>query len=95
MRFCGIVLLEPRPCAKGSQTSLCGGMPVGGSFSRGAVNAEAGARTRAAGARAALLMALTMLLLSAPLAWLPKAVLAASIVMAVLSVVEWRAFAEA
>ncbi len=71
------------------------GMPVGGSFSRGALNAEAGARTRAAGAWAALLMALAMLLLTAPLAWLPRAVLAASIVIAVLGVVEWRAFAEA
>ena len=71
------------------------GMPIGGSFSRGALNAEAGARTRAAGAWAALLMALAMLLLTAPLAWLPRAVLAASIVIAVMGVVEWRAFAEA
>ncbi len=71
------------------------GMPIGGSFSRGALNAEAGARTRAAGLWAALLMALAMLLLTAPLAWLPRAVLAASIVIAVLGVVEWRAFAEA
>ncbi|MFT3954136.1 MAG: SulP family inorganic anion transporter [Piscinibacter sp.] len=71
------------------------GMPIGGSFSRGALNAEAGARTRAAGAWTALLMALAMLLLAAPLAWLPRAVLAASIVIAVLGVVEWRAFAEA
>ncbi len=71
------------------------GMPIGGSFSRGAINAEAGARTRAAGAWAALLMALAMLLLAAPLGWLPRAVLAASIVVAVLGVVEWRAFAEA
>lgn len=71
------------------------GMPIGGSFSRGALNAEAGARTRMAGAWAALLMALAMLLLAAPLGWLPRAVLAASIVIAVLGVVEWRAFAEA
>lgn len=71
------------------------GMPIGGSFSRGALNAEAGARTRMAGAWAAVLMALAMLLLTAPLAWLPRAVLAASIVVAVLGVVEWRAFAEA
>lgn len=71
------------------------GMPIGGSFSRGALNAEAGARTRAAGAWAALMMALAMLLLTAPLAWLPRAVLAASIVIAVMGVVEWRAFAEA
>jgi sulfate permease, SulP family len=75
--------------------ALCAGMPVGGSFSRGAVNAEAGARTRASGVWAAGFMALAMLLLAAPLACLPRAVLAASIVIAVLGVVEWRAFAEA
>ena len=82
--------------AAADQVSACSsGMPIGGSFSRGALNAEAGARTRAAGAWAALLMALAMLLLTVPLAWLPRAVLAASIVIAVLGVVEWRAFAEA
>ena len=75
--------------------SLGAGMPVGGSFSRGALNAEAGARTRAAGAFAALFMALAMLLVATPLALLPKAVLAATIVVAVLGVIEWRAFAEA
>lgn len=75
--------------------SVCAGMPVGGSFSRGALNAEAGARTRAAGAFAAVFMALAMLLLAGALAWLPKAVLAATIIVAVLGVVEWRAFAEA
>jgi SulP family sulfate permease len=75
--------------------SVCAGMPVGGSFSRGALNAEAGARTRAAGAWTALFMALAVLLLAAPLAWLPQAVLAATIIVAVLGVAEWRAFAEA
>jgi len=75
--------------------ACCAGMPVGGSFSRGAVAAEAGARTRASGAWAALLMALAVWLFAAPLGWLPRAVLAASIVTAVLGVVEWRAFAEA
>jgi SulP family sulfate permease len=74
--------------------SLGAGMPVGGSFSRGALNAEAGARTRMAGAFAALFMALAMLLVATPLALLPKAVLAATIVVAVLGVIEWRAFAE-
>jgi SulP family sulfate permease len=75
--------------------SVAAGMPVGGSFSRGALAAEAGARTRAAGAWAALFMALAMLLLATPLAWLPKAVLAATIMVAVLGVIEWRAFGEA
>ncbi len=71
------------------------GMPVSGSFSRGALAAAAGARTRAAGAWAALFMALAMLLLAAPLALLPRAVLAASIVVAVLTVIEWQGFAQA
>jgi SulP family sulfate permease len=72
-----------------------GGMPVGGSFSRSAVNAEAGARTRWAGVWMALFVALAMWLLAGPLGELPRAVLAATIVIAVMSMVEWRAFAEA
>lgn len=74
---------------------LGAGMPVGGSFSRTAVNAESGARSRAAGALAALFMGVAMLVASGPLALLPRAVLAATIVIAVLSVVDWRAFGEA
>ncbi|HET7792505.1 MAG TPA: SulP family inorganic anion transporter [Rhizobacter sp.] len=71
------------------------GMPVGGSFSRSAVNADAGARTRMAGVWAALFMALAVLLLAVPLAWLPRAVLAASIVLPVLASAEWGAFGRA
>lgn len=74
---------------------VSGGMPVGGSFSRSAVNAEAGARTRMAGVWTALFLALAVLLLAAPLAWLPRAVLAASIVVPVLAVAEWGAFVRA
>jgi SulP family sulfate permease len=74
---------------------LGAGMPVGGSFSRTAVNADAGARTRAAGALAALLMAVAMLLLAGALEHLPRAVLAATIMIAVLTVIDWNAFAEA
>jgi SulP family sulfate permease len=71
------------------------GMPVGGSFSRSAVNADAGARTRMAGVWAAFAMGLGVLLLAAPLAWLPRAVLAASIVLPVLASAEWSAFGRA
>ncbi|HZE92531.1 MAG TPA: STAS domain-containing protein, partial [Rhizobacter sp.] len=53
------------------------------------------ARTRAAGAWAALFMLMAMLLLATPLAHLPRAVLAATIVLAVLARVEWQAFADA
>lgn len=71
---------------------VAGGMPVGGSFSRSALNVEAGARTRWAGAWTALLLMLAALLLAAPLSWLPRAVLAASIVVPVLAAAEWKAF---
>jgi SulP family sulfate permease len=74
---------------------VSGGMPVGGSFSRSALNADAGARTRWAGAWTALLLALAALLLAAPLAWLPRAVLAATIVVPVLAAAEWKAFGQA
>ena len=76
-------------------SSLSGGMPVGGSFSRSAVNAEAGARTRMAGVWAAVFMALAVLLVSAPLALLPRAVLAASIVVPVWGLIEWGSFGRA
>jgi SulP family sulfate permease len=65
--------------------AVSGGMPVAGSFSRSVVNADAGSKTRMAGAFTAALMALAMLLLARPLAWLPDAVLAATIIVAVLS----------
>ncbi|MEY4562666.1 MAG: hypothetical protein RLZZ618_1943 [Pseudomonadota bacterium] len=74
---------------------LGGGMPVGGSLARTALNADAGVRTRMAGVWTALVMALVMALLAAPLAWLPKSVLAATIILAVASTIEWRAFGEA
>lgn len=71
---------------------LSSGMPVGGSFSRSALNADAGARTRWAGAWTALFLAMAALLLAAPLAWLPRTVLAATIVVPVLAAAEWKAF---
>lgn len=72
-----------------------GGMVVGGSFSRSAVNADAGARTRMAGVWTALFLALAVVALAGPLAWLPRAVLAASIVVPVLAAAEWGAFGRA
>lgn len=72
-----------------------GGMPVAGSFSRSAVTAEAGARTRMVGVWAALLLAAGMALFAGPLAMLPRAVLAATILIAVMAMAEWSAFGEA
>ncbi|MDN3918992.1 SulP family inorganic anion transporter [Roseateles violae] len=72
-----------------------GGMPVAGSFSRSVLLHDAGSRTRASGAFIAVFMALAMLLLAAPLAWLPKAVLAATIMVAVLSGLRFEPYRDA
>lgn len=72
------------------------GFPVTGGFSRSVVNFEAGARTPAAGIYTAMGMALAVLFLTPALAYLPKATLAATIVVAVLSLIDlsilWRAW---
>jgi len=61
------------------------GMPVAASFSRSVLLHDAGSRSRMSGVFVAGFMGLAMLLLAGPLAWLPKAVLAATIIVAVLS----------
>lgn len=75
--------------------ALSAGMPVGGSFSRSVLNLDAGSRTRMAGAFTAVLIGLAMLLLGKPLAQLPTAVLSATIVVAVLAVLDLRPYGEA
>ena len=60
-----------------------GGSPVSGGFSRSVVNFEAGAATPLAGAFTAVGIAVATLTLTAPLAFLPKATLAATIIVAV------------
>ena len=64
---------------------LSGGMPVAGSFSRSILLHDAGSKTRWTMVFIAGLMGLAMWLLATPLAYLPKAVLAATIMVAVLS----------
>ncbi|MET0336051.1 MAG: SulP family inorganic anion transporter [Rhizobacter sp.] len=81
--------------AANAVAGLSGGMPVGGSISRSALNAEAGARTRWAGVWTALFFAIAVLLFATPVAWLPRAVLAASIVVPVIAAAEWGAYARA
>lgn len=68
--------------------SLTGGFPVTGGFARSVVNFDAGAETPAAGAFTALGLALAALFLTPLIAYLPKATLAATIVVAVLSLVD-------
>lgn len=73
--------------------ALSGGLPVTGGFSRSVVNFDAGARTPAAGAFTALGIALATLLLTPLLMYLPKATLAATIIVAVLALVDLGALA--
>ncbi|KKB76335.1 sulfate:proton symporter [Devosia limi DSM 17137] len=68
---------------------LGGGYPVTGGFARSVVNFDAGASTPAAGAFTAIGIAGATLLLTPFLALLPKATLAATIVIAVLTLVDF------
>lgn len=74
--------------AANMSSSLTGGFPVTGGFSRSVVNFDAGAQTPAAGVFTAVGILLTSLLLTPALYFLPKATLAATIVVAVLSLVD-------
>ncbi|WP_444958167.1 SulP family inorganic anion transporter [Microbulbifer sp. ZKSA002] len=66
-----------------------GGFPVSGGFSRSVVNADAGAQTQFASLFAAIGIGFTALFLTSPLYFLPKATLAATIIVAVLSLVDF------
>jgi SulP family sulfate permease len=68
--------------------ALSGGFPVTGGLARSVVNFEAGAETPAAGAYTAVGIALVTLFLTPLLFFLPKATLAATIVVAVLALVD-------
>ena len=68
--------------------AVSGGYPVTGGFSRSVVNFDAGAETPAAGAFTAIGILIAALLLTPLLHFLPKATLAATIVVAVLSLVD-------
>jgi SulP family sulfate permease len=70
---------------------LAGAIPVAGGFARSIVNFDAGARTPAAGAFAAIGIGLTALFLTPLLRDLPRAALAATIIVAVLSLVDLKA----
>ncbi len=70
--------------------AFSGGLPVAASFSRSAISLESGARTPLVGVFTALLMLLVLLGLSPLLQQLPQVVLATSILVAVLSLVDLR-----
>jgi SulP family sulfate permease len=73
-------------------SALSSGFPVTGGFARSVVNFGAGAETPAAGAYAAVGIALATLYLTPYLADLPQATLAATIIVAVLSLVDFSVF---
>ena len=68
--------------------AFSGGFPVTGGFARSVVNADAGAETPAAGAFTAVGILLAAMYLTPLLYFLPKATLAATIIIAVLSLVD-------
>lgn len=68
--------------------SLTGGFPVTGGFARSVVNFDAGAQTPAAGIYTAMGLTLAALFLTPALYYLPQATLAATIIVAVLSLVD-------
>jgi SulP family sulfate permease len=70
-------------------SALSGGYPVTGGFARSVVNFDAGAETPAAGAFTAIGIGLAALFLTPLLFFLPKATLAATIIVAVLSLVDF------
>ncbi|EKF75763.1 sulfate transporter [Alcanivorax hongdengensis A-11-3] len=72
-------------------SAFSGGFPVTGGFSRSVVNFDAGAQTPMAGVFTALGIALTALFLTGWFTYLPKATLAATIMVAVLTLVDLRA----
>ena len=74
--------------ASNISSGLSGGYPVTGGFARSVVNFDAGAQTPAAGAFTAVGLLLAALMLTPLLYFLPKATLAATIIVAVLSLVD-------
>lgn len=72
-------------------SAASGGFPVTGGFSRSVVNFDAGAATPAAGALTAIGIALAAIFLTPLIYFLPKATLAATIIVAVLSLVDFQA----
>lgn len=71
-------------------SGLGGGFPVTGGFSRSVVNFDAGAQTPLAGVFTAVMIALTALFLTPLFEYLPRAVLAATVIVAVLSLVDFK-----
>ena len=78
--------------ASNLSAAFTGGFPVTGGFARSVVNFDAGAVTPAAGVFTAVGITLASLLLTPALYYLPQATLAATIIVAVLSLVDLSIF---
>lgn len=76
-------------------SALSGGYPVTGGFARSVVNFAAGANTPLAGVASAALMALVIATMTGTFYYLPHAVLAATIIVAVVSLVDFATLKEA
>ena len=73
-------------------TSFMGCYPVGGSFSRTAVNSQAGIRTPLGSAFAAVVVGLALLVATGAFVYIPQAALAAVIMSAVVSIIDFDIF---
>ena len=76
-------------------SALSGGYPVTGGFARSVVNFSAGANTPAAGVISAVLMAIVISAFTGWFFYLPVSVLAATIIVAVLGLLDWHTLREA
>ncbi|APW41172.1 SulP family inorganic anion transporter [Rhodoferax saidenbachensis] len=76
-------------------SALSGGYPVTGGFARSVVNFAAGAHTPLAGVVSAALMAVVIAFMTGAFYYLPHAVLAATIIVAVVSLVDFETLREA
>ncbi|WP_166268242.1 SulP family inorganic anion transporter [Marinobacter caseinilyticus] len=75
-------------------SALSGGFAVAGGFSRSIINYDADAKTPAAGAMTGVFIGVITLFFSSVFYYLPNAVLAATIIIAVLTLVDLRAIRE-
>lgn len=73
-------------------SAFSGGFPVTGGFSRSVVSFDAGAKTPMTGVFTALLILLTLSFLTGAFYYLPKAVLAATIIVAVVQLIDLKTF---
>lgn len=76
-------------------SGLSGGFAVAGGFSRSAINDEAGAKTQLSGLVSASFVLLTLYFLTDLFFYMPKAVLAATILLAVFALIDFKAIIHA